>query len=588
MAEKLSYNQFRSALKGLGLNFSAKWKEYSAGKSLEEIKASSEVSPKAPAKKAPVKKAPVKKTPTKKAPIKKAPVKKASAKKAPAKKAPTTKAPIKKAQVKKAPVKKAPAKKAPVKKESAKKASVKKESAKKASVKKASAKKAPAKKAMAKKAPAKKAPAKKALAKKAPVKKAPAKKAPVKKAPAKKAPVKKAPVKEAPAKKAPVKEAPATKAPVKEAKKAPVKEATKAPIKKTKKATETLVKEATKTSPKKWVKKTPPKKTPTKKVWVKKIKNPTFLDLVNANAQADPEFYLDDVYETLIDEDNYESQDNIIGVLPGAKLLVDSSEYNICYHGRECTVDSERVYSYNKYGKEYYITSEFDKEGDDLDVVSFTKGRGFTGGLMEWYKNYVNVHSKEDFNIHAFINPTNKMDVLIDIYHHFYPRGQGLIELTKYLKKDYDKRGEELWGKEPVYLRKKGEKATAIDADTGEVNVSNLQHGDVVYNSGGERSRDTKIVTQDLVSGQKHLVPIYDELDEFADVVVDISRYIEDPLDFYSKTTSDVLDHGVEKIVISPTYHPKVINKAPTKVKTTAKKDGFVTWHSVIEWEMYD
>ena len=110
------------------------------------------------------------------------------------------------------------------------------------------------------------------------------------------------------------------------------------------------------------------------------------------------------------------------------------SDYNICYHGKDCTANSKRVYSYKK----CYITSEFNNEGDDIDVLRFTDGRGNLGHeIRDWYEKCVKVHPKEDFDVHKFIGDTNKVDVLVDIYHNFYSKEEGLKKLAAFIANKY-------------------------------------------------------------------------------------------------------------------------------------------------------
>ncbi len=159
------------------------------------------------------------------------------------------------------------------------------------------------------------------------------------------------------------------------------------------------------------------------------------LDLAEAEAKK-TKLDIGSILARIEDENNYEYDDPILEILPGAKLLVDESDYNICYHGQESTANSKRVYEY----KTFYITSSFYNEGTDLEVLGYTGGSGGFDSLREWYKEMVVVYPKNNFNIHNFIPNTNKVDVLFQIYRNFYPKNVGFKNLVRVLKTKYDEK----------------------------------------------------------------------------------------------------------------------------------------------------
>nr|QBK89633.1 MAG: hypothetical protein LCPAC001_01430 [Pithovirus LCPAC001] len=158
----------------------------------------------------------------------------------------------------------------------------------------------------------------------------------------------------------------------------------------------------------------------------------TFLKLVQQHFQNNPKFDLDSHLEFLIDNDRYcEDGDNtewdaIAAVLPESKVLIDKSEYNIIYH-RECEANSKRVYQY----KDYYITTFFEGDGDDIDITSFTNN--YKNGLMGFYETCVKVYTKKEFDVYTFIKKSGNVDQMIEIYKNFNKK-EGLKKLQSYFK----------------------------------------------------------------------------------------------------------------------------------------------------------
>ena len=122
-------------------------------------------------------------------------------------------------------------------------------------------------------------------------------------------------------------------------------------------------------------------------------------------------------------DDSVCQEDVVSRVLPGAKMLIDDCLYDIVYKGQECEAYSKRVYEY----KNYYITSEFEGSGDDMDVLNYKHNYQ---GLVNFCKNQVKVYTKEDFAIHSFIGKSGNVEEMVKIY-----KKDGLPELKKYFNK---------------------------------------------------------------------------------------------------------------------------------------------------------
>jgi hypothetical protein len=102
----------------------------------------------------------------------------------------------------------------------------------------------------------------------------------------------------------------------------------------------------------------------------------------------------------------------ITEILPGTVEIAIYDNFNICYHGRECTAESKRLYLYKK----YVIVYSFDVEGDDTDVLDVPTD------IMKVYKKLITVYDKSSFNLDNFVNEVNDINFIMTVFRGFYPK----------------------------------------------------------------------------------------------------------------------------------------------------------------------
>ena len=98
-----------------------------------------------------------------------------------------------------------------------------------------------------------------------------------------------------------------------------------------------------------------------------------------------------------------------------------------------------------------------------------------------------------------------------------------------------------------VYLRK-GEKAKAWSQD--ELNLTEIKHGDIIYDPDGYRGTETKVVCN-VRPGQSITLGTCDSAG-YCEIPQEVSRHIEDPVDFYSEIIDDKLYQGVSRVILDP------------------------------------
>ena len=100
----------------------------------------------------------------------------------------------------------------------------------------------------------------------------------------------------------------------------------------------------------------------------------------------------------------------------------------------------------------------------------------------------------------------------------------------------------------PVVYRRKGEKAKAWPQD--ELSLTEIKHGDIIYDPDGYRGTETKVV-RNVHPGQSITLGTCDG-SGYCEIPQEVSRHIEDPVDFYSEIIDDKLYQGVSRVILDP------------------------------------
>ena len=143
---------------------------------------------------------------------------------------------------------------------------------------------------------------------------------------------------------------------------------------------------------------------------VKKILDPTILQTAN-----DEMFSLPD--------------DSLIKLYPHLRLLYEENDINVCYHGRECTVQMRHLYSTCHEGQNYYLVLHVDQEETDMVVTKITCNYD---DAEEFLVNSFDILTPEEFSISRFVCGIQDMNVLIPFFKKVYGASAG-AELHKHL-----------------------------------------------------------------------------------------------------------------------------------------------------------
>lgn len=135
------------------------------------------------------------------------------------------------------------------------------------------------------------------------------------------------------------------------------------------------------------------------------------------------------------------------------------------------------------------------------------------------------------------------------------------------------------------FYRKRGEKATVIN--DGESTLK-LKYGDIIITPETYRGTMTKIALQNSKSKKVYIISAYDNEVEGVVIDSDISKYIEDPFDFYSKSHIDKLYEGICQIEFDFYVHKKILPLTVIKKLKEMRKNGekyeTIWWSPPIGW----
>ena len=158
-----------------------------------------------------------------------------------------------------------------------------------------------------------------------------------------------------------------------------------------------------------------------------------FLDLVCKHFADDPLFdlkkYIEDIHDDNCNSLTDISPDNI---LPGTILIASDFNSNICYRGRECTVDLKALYLYQN----YLIVYEYSGYGDDCNVCDIEHNYG--ANLFKFYEQCVHVYKKNEFDEQAFLAGSVDTTFLIQFFKQMYPE-TGLARFIDHMANLYEK-----------------------------------------------------------------------------------------------------------------------------------------------------
>jgi hypothetical protein len=119
-------------------------------------------------------------------------------------------------------------------------------------------------------------------------------------------------------------------------------------------------------------------------------------------------------------------------ILPGAKLIFDDSDNNICYHGRDCEAKSLQLWEY----KDHYVVYEWENEGDDIDVLEF-KSVATTCFccVRDFIERAYTFTPKKDFDYTLFLSRTDKISC-VESFFRSLPDGK--TQFLEYMKYRYE------------------------------------------------------------------------------------------------------------------------------------------------------
>lgn len=122
-----------------------------------------------------------------------------------------------------------------------------------------------------------------------------------------------------------------------------------------------------------------------------------------------------------------------------------------------------------------------------------------------------------------------------------------------------------------------------LDARPSDKVWDGLRHGDLVYDPDAHRGSRTFVVSHANNDGEKRLLVTMDSAGYCA-IPVEVTKEIEDPVDFYSKVTDEDLYQGVTMIFLDPERHEPILTQQsagrpvhPSRCVWWATYDGYYT-----------
>jgi hypothetical protein len=159
----------------------------------------------------------------------------------------------------------------------------------------------------------------------------------------------------------------------------------------------------------------------------------TFLKLVELHFKDDPNFnlkkYIEKFHQKQLDGLN---DVPICKILPTTKFLVEDDDFNVCYEGTECDVESKKLYEYQN----YFIVYKFIGMGEEEDFSVWSIKHNYEGDLLDFYNKCVKVYKKDKFNEYNFLKGAKNFDFVLKYFKSVYGE-DGLEEFQNYLKHIY-------------------------------------------------------------------------------------------------------------------------------------------------------
>lgn len=164
-----------------------------------------------------------------------------------------------------------------------------------------------------------------------------------------------------------------------------------------------------------------------------------FTDLLslhhNENKNFDVEDELIKCYLKYDPDDNWQDvqldEINICDILPETKLIANTEDFNICYHGRDCTAYQKTLYKY----REYFIIYEYRTENSDLEVLSIGSFC-FGDDIVNFNNMIAKVFHKNEFNNDLFLQNIKNVNTIATFFINMFTTS-AVDELKKYTEKIY-------------------------------------------------------------------------------------------------------------------------------------------------------
>jgi hypothetical protein len=161
----------------------------------------------------------------------------------------------------------------------------------------------------------------------------------------------------------------------------------------------------------------------------------TFLKLVELHFKDDPKFNLKK-YIGKFHKAEYVCEElnsvPICKILPTTKFLTEDNDFNVCYHGRECEVESKKLYEY----EDYFIVYKFFGQGNEDEFNIWTIKDNYEGDLLDFYNKCVKVYKKDKFNEYNFLKGAKNFDFVLKYFKSVYG-ADGVDEFKNYIDHIY-------------------------------------------------------------------------------------------------------------------------------------------------------
>lgn len=118
--------------------------------------------------------------------------------------------------------------------------------------------------------------------------------------------------------------------------------------------------------------------------------------------------------------------------------------------------------------------------------------------------------------------------------------------VSLYLYDEYELEAEEHWKQSGVAWRQRGEKARKWTIDN--LVLREIKHGDIIYTPSEYRALGTAV----FYTNSEGLLVSKSTSGDYIEIPLDVSRFIEDPVDFYSELSYFEFEHGIDIIEIEP------------------------------------